>query len=559
MVASPLPRLWLALALLMASPGALASIEARVDRDRLQLGETLTLVLSVEGRLAARTPDLRPLHDEFELLSQRQSSRHSLVNGQRQSVIEWHIELLPRQAGVLTLPALKLAGQQTEPLAITVLPAAEEDRPDTDRPLWIEARLDRDRVHVHQQVLLTVRIHVALELENMSLTEPELKDATLRRVHQTRYHRRQGQIDYQVHELVYALFPTRPGEYTLPGLTFTGLQRDSRQSLFSLHGGRPVHRRSQPLELTVLPLPPEEDGDHWLPAESVTLQEQWQGDPDRPEVGEALSRRIELVVRGQPASQLPVPALPEVPGLQQFTDLPQREEDEGEAGVTARLSLSTALVPTRAGEFTLPPVRIPWWNVQHQRMEVAELPGRRLSVVASTAPGPAPVTLPRPDPEESTTAEAAPGPDAAPRWPWQLGSALLGALWLGTLGLWWHSRRPPPPRASAPDEAASWRALQRALSRNDPVASRQALLHWASQRWAPRTFSGLEALARFMDDPELSQAVTALQRQLYSPDPASEWRGQALQQALTALRRQASTASGAPPSPSLNPWRSTQQ
>src|SRR5690625_4842426 len=236
MVASPLPRLWLALALLMASPGALASIEARVDRDRLQLGETLTLVLSVEGRLAARTPDLRPLHDEFELLSQRQSSRHSLVNGQRQSVIEWHIELLPRQAGVLTLPALKLAGQQTEPLAITVLPAAEEDRPDTDRPLWIEARLDRDRVHVHQQVLLTVRIHVALELENMSLTEPELKAATLRRVHQTRYHRRQGQIDYQVHELVYALFPTRPGEYTLPGLTFTGLRSEEHTSELQSRG-----------------------------------------------------------------------------------------------------------------------------------------------------------------------------------------------------------------------------------------------------------------------------------------------------------------------------------
>jgi len=556
--------LWLTglLLIFMGAAAAAPSPTAQVDRDTLQLGETLTLVLSVQDKLSPAAPDLTPLRDHFDIVSSHKSSRHSLTNGRRESVTEWHVELTPRHAGMLTVPALSVGGGRTEPLIIKVLPAAPISDHSDARPIFTEAVVDQDTVHVQQQVLLTVRIFQAIELEDMSITEPSFDHAMVRQVHQTRYQRRIGNTPYRVHELVYAIFPEQAGELIIPELVFSARQRDPRRSRFDFGSGSPVRLLTPQLEVTVQP-PPDALAPHdWLPARAVVLREQWHGDPTQLREGEAVTRRIELVVEGQPAAYLADLVLPEVDGLRQYGDQPRREESESSTGVEGRLIQSVALVPTQAGTLTLPAVRVQWWNTVTRQWEIAELPERLLHVAAAPAASPTLPSLDAPALDPLEDSAAGPTPAAVALWPWQLATTFLTVLWLATLGAWWVSlrgrsmpggkrRRATPAMTS---EKAAWRQLCDAISAGDASATRSALLNWASCYWAPQRFTSLQAFDRFIGEPALHAALEALQQQLYGKAPSQPWQGDDLLKRLKSLRRHSAASTPATPLATINPF-----
>lgn len=68
---------WMVLAL---APGiALAQVQARVDRNPIDLGDSV--VLSIQSGGAAAAPDLGPLMQDFELLDQTSGRSLEMVNG----------------------------------------------------------------------------------------------------------------------------------------------------------------------------------------------------------------------------------------------------------------------------------------------------------------------------------------------------------------------------------------------------------------------------------------------------------------------------------------------
>src|SRR5690606_26055150 len=105
-------------------------------------------------------------------------------------------------------------------------------------------------------------------------------------------------------------------------------------------------------------------------------------------------------------------------------------------------------LPTESGALSLPPVRIPWWDTEADRLRWAELPRTALQVAAGSATAPRDNTAVNAEPAVPVPAPAdtgAPTPQPAPLvgnpWPWQALSGALLALWLITLGLWWRARR----------------------------------------------------------------------------------------------------------------------
>ena len=77
----------LALIMLIFASTAMAQVTARVDRDRLIEGETLTLVLQTNDTRQSLDSDLSALESDFILLDQRSETQMSIANGQQTAVI----------------------------------------------------------------------------------------------------------------------------------------------------------------------------------------------------------------------------------------------------------------------------------------------------------------------------------------------------------------------------------------------------------------------------------------------------------------------------------------
>lgn len=553
--------LWLMLLCCLLSTAALSADpppEASVDRSELRADETLTLTLRVQGQLMPSAPELAPLRDNFQVLGSRQSSQHRIVNGSSRSLTEWQIELAPNHPGVLTIPALDVGGGQTQPLSVKVTPvdqqsANQAQNSASPEPVFVEAEVDHKSVYVQQQLLLSVRIFQAIQLDDMQISEPEFDHADVRKLDQTSFQRQVGSVGYRVHELVYAIFPQQPGELIIPELVFNARQPSGRRSLFNLNPGVPVRKLTPQLTVTVKPIPAAFTGSVWLPATRLTIAQHWSQDPPRFAVGESLTRTLRIRAQGLPAAQLPELRLNDPIGARLYADQPQLEDQDSVAGVAGERRRSMALIPTQQGTLKLPAVRIPWWNVETDQMEVAELPAQSLNVaagqpavIASSPPSQAPRVAPS---IPTHTGEVV-------IWPWQAATAVFAALWLATLALWWgkrpHSQSAP---AHLPSESLAWRQLKKACAHNDAQAARTALLVWAGRHWPEQEFPTLQAVAQHCGHSALSAALQQLEQHLYGRDRDQPWRGQRLLEVLNLLRREnpSHTTQQASALPPLNP------
>ncbi len=199
------------------------------------------------------------------------------------------------------------------------------------------------------------------------------------------------------------------------------------------------------------------------------------------------------------------------------------------------------MVANRAGRFTLPEIRIPWWDVAQDTVRYAVLPARDITV----APGASATASPAATQTESPGATDALLPlDPAPKGHnrlWQWLTAFFAVLWVATIALFWRLRpavqaTPPnaPPRNNS--EARAFKQLQAACASDSAAPARAALLHWAQAYLdMPRPLRADE-LARHLGDDSLSQAIAELDAALYRSG-SSQWRGAALAAAVTELRR----------------------
>jgi hypothetical protein len=583
------------LTLLCAGQAQAGTLDAQLDRTRITEGETVRLQLSTSDDVRGE-PDLDPLTADFEILGRSQGSRLNIVNGQRTSTRQWQVVLLPRHAGDLTVPALRLGSLASQPLPLEVLPAtaAQAGGADAGAPVLVEVEADPAAPYVQGEVGYVVRVLSRVPLHEASLSEPSAGDAIVEPAGEDRqYTTQRNGTTYQVTERRYAIYPQHSGPLTIQGPVLSaavpvqdGRRRSLRERFFGggpfadmdrLLGGapfadfpdfdslftetRPVRLHGEDVALDVQPRPAGVQGD-WLPAKSLTLTEAWSPDPPVFRVGEPVTRTIALIADGVSAAQLPDLALPAVAGLKAYPDQPQNETHAQDGSLITTRTLRTALIPTAPGKLTLPGLQVHWWDTRAQQARVATLPGRTVEVLPGTAgsaaadlPGapaaPAPpVTAPAGGAAQGPAADGGPalpaGQAVAARtsyWPWLAGAATAG--WLVTLVLWWRSRgrsaapRPAPARDDAPSPARQRAAcrtrLQEACRTDDPRAARAALLDWAALQWPDAPPRGLSGLAGHLDGSAAHPVIVDLNRVLYDGSRQPRWDGQAAWPVLERL------------------------
>ncbi|MCK7578360.1 MAG: BatD family protein [Chromatiales bacterium] len=567
-----LPLLWLAL----PASALAADLSVQVDRPRLELGEVLELRLVAEGDLDAE-PDFAPLESDFDILRRGQSQMTSIINGRISHSRQWSLQLAPRRAGRLTIPAIQAGGDSSRALSVEVVESgdatAHSSQPGQSGPkaLFVESEVETATPYVLQPIEYRIKVYYRQPPQRAVLSEPEVEGATVQRLGEDRAYdeTREDQV-YRVIERRYRLTPQRSGSLTVQSPRLEAMLEDPRQGarqdpfaeldqafggrLFQgfpampgvTHPGRRVVERARDLELQVRPQPPG-TGAGWLPATSIQLTDEWTPSPPVFQVGEPITRTLTLTAEGTTAAQLPDLGLGTLDGVQVYPDQPRGEDLADGPSPAAIKTLKFAVVPTRPGPLTFPEIRLDWWDTRTDRARVAVIPARTVQV--SPAPGGISGTLEVSDEVSGPVAESRSAPEPDPRatsgddgglWPW-LALALAGA-WGLTMVLWLRERRgratsgpaaqPVPTQAppSSPGLDPARRALRAACLAGDPRAARTAVIDWARARWPDGAASGLEPLAARFEDPEVRSILRAIDRAIYAPpgetwDGAATWKG----------------------------------
>ena len=379
-------------------------------------------------------------------------------------------------------------------LIAAVLPAwAAQD-------LLVEAEFDLQEVHVHAQAVYRLRFLHAVDVRDVQLAGPQVRLADLRVIGEDRiFEAERDGRRYRVHERKYAVFPFASGTLDLAGASVTGRVPSSTASLPD--GWRPVRLEAPTRTLTVLPVDIEADGTHWLPANALSLTEQWTT------VENGVHRRmLRIEATGVQASQLPELEV-KVEGMGVLPGPPRLDNKfAGERNVAVR-EQTYVLMPTKGGLFTVPPLRLRWWNVDTDSERVVDLPGRTLLVGEQAA-------------ASNTTSGAALTRTALGHLGAITAASMIGALLFVAL----RSKR----------LRQSWQ-LRQACRSADARAVRDGLLAWAATA-LPDPPRSLGALAERMQDSGTRDAVLALERSLYGTQPVA-WDSGALAALVTRVKR----------------------
>lgn len=515
-------------ALSVCATAQAAQVRAWLDRSSMQLGETATLNVEVSGNATAAQPDFSVLQQDFNLLGTESSTSMNIVNGQTTSKLLWAVGLEPKRAGTLTIPALSVAGAQTQPLTLTVTPASASSGKAGDE-LFLDVSVEPKSPYVQQQVRVTVKLYFALNLTDGNLEDPHGDGLNARKLGQDASYTAEVEgRRYRVLERHYALTAEKSGTATLAPIVFRGhaVNPNDVNSFFSR--GRSVTASAAGTTLEVRPRPPGSGSDAWLPAQSLTLSADGIDASTPARVGEPLTLTLHLKAQGLGFEQLPELKLPQIDGADVYPDKETTVNRDDGAWQYGERTRKFAIVPNRSGTLKIPALSLAWWDTAHDRAASAELPATSLAVAAAAAGADAAKSTSI----QSVVAAASPAVAAAPDrdvgLPWRMLALAASGLWLLTVAAWSVSvlarRRNAGSSASmdGPDSRADGHARAAraafvdACKRDDAAAAARALIAWAHDEGCKvRT---LGEIAASVGEAQ-GAALNELERRLYAANP----------------------------------------
>ena len=559
---------------------AIAGVRASLDSSQIAVGDTVQLTLEHDGRTSGQ-PDLTPLQQDFDILGTSSSTSFELFNGSASEKSQVILTLAPKVTGRLTIPALSWDGERSQPLSLMVTgpgitqPGAAA-APSAAR-IFIQTSASPRQPYLEAAVHLTVRLFTSEILYHADLELPGNGDVLVKQIgsDQSSEVERNGR-SYQLVTRRYLLFPLHSGRLTLPGPVLDAEVATSQQrSPFgsdpfggAFFGGpllaAPVRVYGDPIVLTVRPRPAGAIGSYWLPAREVTLSGAWNPTQLIAQAGDPLTLDLDLQATGLTAAQLPdIASLLSLPsGLKAYPDQPKLNDTTQSDTLIGNREQTIALIADSPGHYTIPALKIAWWDTQTNQPRVATLPARTVTILplpggaAASAAAPAvPVAQPvgsavaGTSPERPAAAPAKPVPagSSSSRWEWI--SIALAVVWLSTLAAWLWSRRsrattrpphddgirtpaPSPPARQAPPDASRERAAFYAACRaNDAHAARTHLLAWTAAVWGTAP-AGIGALAATVRETPVAELLRDLDRACYA---GGLWQGGSLAAALGSL------------------------
>jgi hypothetical protein len=514
------------LSLMFFSAISLAEIRSDVDRETIGMGESLRLTITGDASERLDQLDLAALQFDWEILSSSSSTNTSFINGARSTTRTLSLDLLPLRDGILSIPSLSTGGNRTTPIAITVNPQTVSTGGDDSVRFSLE--IDKRDVYIQEQMVLTVTIEQAINLDGAEVTQLELSGAIVEELTRRNFQRQINGRLWRVTQLRYAIYPQQRGTLEIPSLSLTAREVLPGRSLLGARLGKRFRLSEDAIAINVKPVPDDFPGDVWLPAASLELAQSWSTPPESMEIGDSTTRTLTLAAEGLLSSQLPsITSMSDsgkITGIRLYPDQESSDQIERTEGFLGQRTRSEALVASGSGSWTLPEVRVPWWNTETDSLQFAILPSTTISVGSPVVQSPVQPTAIAAETQTTT---------AAPVWL----NAVAGLGWLLALlfaYMLWRSRDRNASDVAIDHTEETLRPLLTAMkastSQNDAPATRQLLLRWAALHYQQpvRTLDQLRGLC----ESALADEVSTLEAAIYSQSDEAWTRGAALYRAV---------------------------
>ncbi|MEZ7278146.1 BatD family protein [Pseudoalteromonas sp. 68 DY56-GL68] len=509
-------RLLCCLLLIAAAPlWAASQLQASVDKNPVLAGEFFILTISVDDSVKSEQPDTSVLLKDFVVGPTSVSSRTNIVNGEISKQTNWSVKLMTRKEGTYTIPAFTVAGVSSKPIELEV--SKRSQNAEQNKDAFIKTSVKSDSLYVQEAGVYTVKLYLDnnKELLDGNLSTPQMDDAQLNAIgKQSESYELIDGKRYLVITREYLLQPQKSGQHTITAPVFNGrIRQNYRQMEISAMG--------EDLDLDIKPIPENYQG-AWLPSELVNLDEQWQPKDDTVEVGTPITRTITLTALGVTKEQLPDIEMPQVQGFRSYPDEKETNHLVRDGRVISQQTASYALLPQTPGTFTLPEVKLPWFNTKINRISYATIPARTITVIPSTNALTANTNNTAPNTSQELTGEipAVRTITEVTQPIWLIIVAAGGyLLWIATLVFFLRKR----PVSNSPNKndvksevsSVSLSELKKYAKTKDYSAFYLALSRYAKHETG-QTHNAIDTLMGTRSSSKLSEEIAKLRAKLYS-------------------------------------------
>jgi len=563
---------------LIQSSSLWAEVTASTGRTVLSIDETIAL--EIKSSNGSGTPDLSVLQDDFQILSRSKSQSYSMINGRSSSTHSWNINLLPKRTGEITIPAIQVGNETTQAIHLVIQKTSTTpglDGKEVFLKITVSANKQPDAdasnndFYVQQQILVNIQLFHRIRFTNATLTNLELNNTVVEKLgNDSTYSKTISNHRYNVVEQHYAIYPQQSGTLTIPALIFSANAEISQKfSLFS-RPGKQIISRTKPVTLNILPVPANYTGKNWLPAENLVIESRILEDVNSIIAGEAITRHIVVRATGLLSSQLPAFSVPSSNTIKTYPDKEKLTTQMQNGKVVGSRRDTVAIIPLAPGRFTLPEMKIDWWNTRTNQQESAILPARTLMAQENPEQTANQSKTLSPDTEIQSQKNAASKRDNSPadmkktpeniiekivykesnisKNPWFWISLALLIFWLVTLALLFlvaAKKKRPAAETSAKensrhekkDHKKYLQLLYDRCQENDASKATRAIVIWAKYYFNQPMLSGLSQIIELIDDEHLIDAINHLEKSQYSVDKES-WNGGPLSTAVTNFIKQ---------------------
>jgi hypothetical protein len=530
------------LALFLWASLSMASITTEVKPQTINYGKTFHLIITSDEQTAP-IPNLRPLQNDFRIIGTERTMSYSVMNGQAKAIHQFIALLMPKHPGKLTIPALKVGSQTTKTQQIEVLEKGvrvNQNKSQSDiksqatqhqEKVMIKTEVAPKAPYVSEQVTYTVKFYNGGRLLDAEYQPPQVENALMISLGDAdRYQTTENGQSYVVEEQRYAIFPQKSGEINITGPSFRALAYDTIP--------KQINIPSKSTKLTIKPAPTDFDGEHWLIAKNIQLKEDYQGIPETIKLGDTITRTIEIEAVGVPAQLLPSLTFKENNAFNVYPEKPELSNTIQQNELVGRYTISVVYLLNAPGKITLPEIKIPWFNSTTGKTSVATLPSKGISVTGAAKsvainPSQDNQTVAVNTAKTTTSLVDAPLLNVRKSTPlaWVLG-LVFGVAWILTLLMWWFK----PIFVTSNKRRLAIKTLHEACFRNDPVATRKALLNWASYHWPEEGFVDLNDISKRIPDSAFKQQVNELSKALFSKEK-NAWHGSDFWLAIASFRK----------------------
>ena len=389
---------------LATTPFIFAAPITSVDHTQLSLNDSLTLQITEDGNIND-DPDLSPLNQDFNVVSTTTSQAIQIINNKTSQQKTWSITLTPKHTGNLVIPSLALGRDKTDPISLQVATAeittADPNKVVSDAtpnnkptpstpthqnpPIFMQTSINPQTVYEGQAGLFTVKIFYNTSVREPALTIPNMGDVKLMHVGKDINQRTEVDGDmYQVLEQHYALIAEKDGVLDIESPVLQGYRLDiSGYNAFN-NPWQAFHISAPSVSLKVNTIPGMAKSTWWLPSSKVTLTDSWADNPPNFENGVPVTRTLTLTAQNVTADQLPQIAPDKNNGFQLYPDKPILKTDSNGFQLQATRVEKIAYLPNANGQFTIPAIRIDWWNTDDNTPQTVAIPAKTITIASNT-------------------------------------------------------------------------------------------------------------------------------------------------------------------------------